>query len=109
VKAEASEAPNQPQLPPPATDVFTSTIARAHSLEIPSANAATPAHEVLVRVAASVPNGPDKPSFDALALKIASHSSNGDNLFSIRLDPPELGKIEVNLSVDCGRSCAGLN
>ena len=37
---------------------------------------------------------------DALALKIAARSSDGDANFQIRLDPPELGRIEVNLNVD---------
>jgi flagellar hook-length control protein FliK len=37
---------------------------------------------------------------DALALRIAAHSADGDRNFSIRLDPPELGRIEVNLNVN---------
>jgi len=36
---------------------------------------------------------------DALALKIAAKSTDGDANFHIRLDPPELGRIEVNLNV----------
>ena len=38
--------------------------------------------------------------FDALALRIAAHSADGDRNFSIRLDPPELGRVEVNLNVN---------
>ena len=34
-----------------------------------------------------------------LALHIAARSARGDSRFTIRLDPPELGRIEVNLSV----------
>jgi hypothetical protein len=65
------------------------------------AHAAAPGEQnIPVRLAFSAPGVPDKSPFDALALRIASHSSDGDNRFSIRLDPPELGKIEVNLSVD---------
>jgi hypothetical protein len=37
---------------------------------------------------------------DALALRIAAHSADGDRNFSIRLDPPELGRVEVNLNVN---------
>jgi hypothetical protein len=37
---------------------------------------------------------------DALALRIAAHSTDGDRNFSIRLDPPELGRVEVNLNVN---------
>jgi flagellar hook-length control protein FliK len=43
---------------------------------------------------------PDTTMFDALAIKIAAKSSQGDANFQIRLDPPELGRIEVNLNVD---------
>jgi chemotaxis protein MotD len=42
----------------------------------------------------------ETPSFDALALKIATRSADGDRNFSIRLDPPELGRIEVHLNVN---------
>jgi len=38
-------------------------------------------------------------SLSALALRIAARSAGGDSRFTIRLDPPELGRIEVNLSV----------
>ena len=37
---------------------------------------------------------------DALALRIAAHSADGERNFSIRLDPPELGRVEVNLNVN---------
>jgi hypothetical protein len=36
---------------------------------------------------------------EELALHIAARSARGDSRFTIRLDPPELGRIEVNLSV----------
>jgi flagellar hook-length control protein FliK len=35
-----------------------------------------------------------------LALHIAARSAKGDSKFTIRLDPPELGQIDVNLSVN---------
>ena len=35
-----------------------------------------------------------------LALHIAARSAKGDSKFAIRLDPPELGQIDVNLSVN---------
>jgi flagellar hook-length control protein FliK len=53
-----------------------------------------------VRLSLATPAMADAPSFDALALKIAARSSDGENNFSIRLDPPELGRIEVNLNVN---------
>jgi flagellar hook-length control protein FliK len=54
-----------------------------------------------VRISFSTaPNSVEQPAFDALALRIAAKSSDGDRNFSIRLDPPELGRIEVNLNVN---------
>ncbi|HTV37774.1 MAG TPA: flagellar hook-length control protein FliK [Xanthobacteraceae bacterium] len=35
-----------------------------------------------------------------LAVAIASHAQSGSNQFDIRLDPPELGRIDVRLGVD---------
>jgi flagellar hook-length control protein FliK len=35
-----------------------------------------------------------------LAVEIAAHASAGKNRFEIRLDPPELGKIDVRLDID---------
>lgn len=36
----------------------------------------------------------------SLALHIAARSARGDSRFTIRLDPPELGRIDVNLSMN---------
>ena len=36
----------------------------------------------------------------ALALHIAARSARGDSRFTIRLDPPELGRIDVNLTMN---------
>jgi flagellar hook-length control protein FliK len=38
--------------------------------------------------------------FEALAVRVAQHAVAGDSRFDIRLDPPELGGIEVRLDVD---------
>jgi chemotaxis protein MotD len=35
-----------------------------------------------------------------LAVEIASRAANGERSFQIRLDPPDLGRIDVQLSVD---------
>lgn len=46
---------------------------------------------------------------DKLALRIAAKSAAGENEFTIRLDPPELGGIEVKLHVDAaGKASASL-
>jgi flagellar hook-length control protein FliK len=43
---------------------------------------------------------PDQASVDALALRIAAKSADGESQFQIRLDPPSLGRIEIHLNVD---------
>ncbi len=40
------------------------------------------------------------PNTDALAVSIAARSMSGAKQFDIRLDPPELGRVEVRLSID---------
>ena len=40
------------------------------------------------------------PNTDALAVSIAARSLSGSKQFDIRLDPPELGRVEVRLSID---------
>ena len=78
------------------SDAGTFTPAVDTATHMAAANSDTP-----VRVAFSAaPNPIDQPAFDALALRIAARSSDGDRNFSIRLDPPELGRIEVSLSVN---------
>jgi flagellar hook-length control protein FliK len=44
--------------------------------------------------------GPGAANFDDLALRVAAKSAAGDSHFLVRLDPPELGRIDVNLNVD---------
>jgi flagellar hook-length control protein FliK len=43
---------------------------------------------------------PDSHEMDSLALRIAAKSADGASQFQIRLDPPELGRIEVSLNMD---------
>jgi flagellar hook-length control protein FliK len=40
------------------------------------------------------------PDIDGLAVQIAARSQSGAKQFDIRLDPPELGRVEVRLSID---------
>jgi flagellar hook-length control protein FliK len=100
-RIETSATPAAPLPQPISNDIVLPAGSSTHGFEMPLAHTAAPsAQDVPVRLAFNAPNVPDNSAFDALALKIASHSSDGDSHFSIRLDPPELGKIEVNLSVD---------
>jgi chemotaxis protein MotD len=62
-----------------------------------SANAAS----ATMTAAASAAAGSDAPvPVAGLAVAIAARSQGGTNQFDIRLDPPELGRIEVRLGVD---------
>lgn len=45
------------------------------------------------------PQGPT-PNVNSLAVEIAARSQSGSREFQIRLDPPELGHVEVRLSID---------
>jgi flagellar hook-length control protein FliK len=47
----------------------------------------------------AAPQGPPVP-LSGLAIEIVGKAQAGNNHFAIRLDPPELGRIEVKLSVD---------
>jgi flagellar hook-length control protein FliK len=40
------------------------------------------------------------PNLPALAVQIATHSDDGQKHFNIRLDPPELGRVDVHMTVD---------
>ena len=40
------------------------------------------------------------PNIDTLAVSVAARSLGGSKQFEIRLDPPELGRVEVRLSID---------
>jgi hypothetical protein len=50
------------------------------------------------------------PNLPALAVEIAAKSLGGAKQFDIRLDPPELGRVEVRLSIDAtGKASAHLS
>jgi flagellar hook-length control protein FliK len=61
------------------------------------AQAAAPAAAGLPSAPASVPGAPD---INALAMSIAAKSLDGSRQFDIRLDPAELGRVDVRLSLD---------
>lgn len=65
---------------------WTISVAAASSAEAPQRLALAPRSDPAVEM-------------QALALHIAARSARGDSRFTIRLDPPELGRIEVNLNV----------
>jgi flagellar hook-length control protein FliK len=76
--AAANATANSPALPAPATTPSVATVPQAGHLS----NAA-----VAVPIA-------------GVAVEIAAHARDGKNHFEIRLDPPELGRIDVRLHID---------
>lgn len=55
-----------------------------------------------LRVSAQTSNDPSitQPNLGALAVSIAAKSKDGEKQFNISMDPPELGRVDVRLSVD---------
>jgi hypothetical protein len=110
--AHATQAAPEPQpnpaLPPPVTPQVSDATphAAAPAASEPLTLVAAPpvpasaSADPPIRVSSIALAGwPDSGLMDALALKIAAKSTDGDANFHIRLDPPELGRIEVNLNV----------
>jgi flagellar hook-length control protein FliK len=64
-------------------------------------------HAITQHVQVSAQTTPNVP---ALAVEIAAKSQSGAKQFDIRLDPPELGRVEVRLSIDAtGKASAHLS
>lgn len=57
-------------------------------------------HPVSTSVEVAPQSAHPTPDFNALAVDIAARSHSGAKQFSIRLDPPELGRVDVRLSID---------
>ena len=89
----SQQAQGQTAQPQPAAASFTVSASdapvqsnSAHSLSTSVDVAPQPAHSA--------------PDLNTLAVEIASRSQSGARQFSIRLDPPELGRVDVRLSID---------
>lgn len=89
VPAHAQAAPAQPDPGVNITTVNTGPSATQ------TAAAATPAH-----LAAQIQVSHQAPDINALAVNIAARSADGQRHFDIRLDPADLGRVDVRLSVD---------
>jgi flagellar hook-length control protein FliK len=78
------------------------------ALHVAVPQAATPGPTLTQHVQVSV-HAP-APNMPALAVSIATRSQSGARQFDIRLDPPELGRVEVRLSIDAaGKASAHLS
>ena len=90
------DAASQPQAAPaPTTNMAASGLIRLDANA--PAQTATPAALQQVQVTAQAEAAPDLPR---LAVDITARSQGGAKQFDIRLDPPELGRVEVRLSID---------
>ncbi|HEU0162530.1 MAG TPA: flagellar hook-length control protein FliK [Rhizomicrobium sp.] len=86
----------RPQSPAPATNMAVSGLVGSLDAGTPvqTSTAAAVQH---VQVTAQDEAAPDLPR---LAVDITARSQGGAKQFDIRLDPPELGRVEVRLSID---------
>lgn len=66
-----------------------------------SAAATHSAEKLAATPQAQIPQAPHgAPNVNQMAVEVAARSQSGAKQFDIRLDPPELGRVEVRLSID---------
>jgi flagellar hook-length control protein FliK len=75
------------------------TIAAAGAATAP-ASASAPVSAAVTQHIHVGPQQSTTPDVNALAVQIAAKSQSGARQFDIRLDPPELGRVDVRLSID---------
>jgi flagellar hook-length control protein FliK len=105
-KVAAADAPVPKPVPPVSTNlaVHDITAPQAPQTNVPGAQSVTQHVQVAQQTPAPAPNLP------ALAIEISAKSQSGAKQFDIRLDPPELGRVEVRLSIDAaGKASAHLS
>ncbi len=74
------------------------SVAASSAAQPQTAQASTPVLQVVPQQTPAAGLVPPDPA--ALAISIAAKSKDGEKHFDIRLDPPELGRVDVRLSVD---------
>ena len=108
VQAAAMDVAAAPKAAPPQAAPTSTNMAvqAAQPSQAAASPAAMPEIAQHVQVSAEAP----KPNMPALAVEIAAKSLSGAKQFDIRLDPPELGRVEVRLSIDAaGKASAHLS
>jgi flagellar hook-length control protein FliK len=94
---------NTPQQPAAQADANNISAANAPNSAIASAaQASAPANNFALQVgpASTTPDSSLQPNVQAIAVSIAAQAQPGAKQFNIRLDPPELGRVDVRLMVD---------
>jgi chemotaxis protein MotD len=116
LKPEMAKADSaQPDIAQPAPVEATKSTPPALSTNMAPSNATTQPQQAAAPAATpGVPQHVEvstgKPNMPALAVEIAAKSQSGAKQFDIRLDPPELGRVEIRLSIDAaGKASAHLS
>ncbi|HKU64707.1 MAG TPA: flagellar hook-length control protein FliK [Rhizomicrobium sp.] len=93
--------------PAPQSATVSNAAFAINTLAAPQAAQHSQAPIAIQHVQVTAQAAPDVP---ALAVEIAAKSQSGAKQFDIRLDPPELGRVEVRLSIDAtGKASAHLS
>jgi flagellar hook-length control protein FliK len=108
-KPDAAQPVAAADAPKPAQ--ATATNMAVHDITAPQApQANAPGVTQHVQVAPQAQAQVPTPNMPALAIEISAKSQSGAKQFDIRLDPPELGRVEVRLSIDAtGKASAHLS
>lgn len=106
----ATQTPASAQVPQQPTHTAAQPAAQAIAAAAPAhPTASTPATTPVVLHIEPQAQAAAQPNLGALAVTVAAKSKNGEKHFDIRLDPPELGRVEVKLSIDdAGKAQANL-
>ena len=95
----AQAAPSGPAIPAPATQPGGVTPVTGVAQTAFTPTAATPAAPTAALASAASATTAPAPDIDSLAVAIAANAARGAKHFDIRLDPPELGRVDVHMSV----------
>jgi len=90
-------APNQSTPQPGNTDANAASAVASPAAPAP---VAAPQAQLQLHAQLQASNTEASPNLPALAVQIATHSDDGQKHFNIRLDPPELGRVDVHMTVD---------
>jgi flagellar hook-length control protein FliK len=111
---DADDKPDTVKSATPATDAAAPKFAATNTIVVPSAGqpglSQTQAADFTQHIQVTAQPHESSPNLPALAVDIVAKSLGGAKQFDIRLDPPELGRVEVRLSIDAtGKASAHLS
>jgi flagellar hook-length control protein FliK len=103
------DVPNVASAPKATPQPAAQAIFAINSIAAPQAAQSSPVASATANAHVQVSAQP-APNLPALAVEIVGRSKSGTKQFDIRLDPPELGRVEVRLSIDAtGKASAHLS